>query len=134
MKAVETQIMRKFVNNQRLRNTIVLANPLMLSVLPLDSLSNKQNRSSDELDLVGILDMSLKPLNSISSFSIDGGNQIRLLPPLHEDVLTSELQKALDVLYCQLYPNYNFEASTPFYVRSGRVVLCGQVIKSLALS
>lgn len=130
-KSVESQIMQKFVNTQRLQSVKTLANSQLLSVLPskqqptatLASLS-----TNDETSLA-MLNMSLMPLNSISSFHNNGA--VYLLPPFHEDIFSSHLLKNLRKLYTQLYPTFTIENTSPFFDRSGRVALCGEVFVSV---
>lgn len=131
-KAVEVQIMRKFTNTQRLRNNISLANPAILSVLPSDRLLDHHSQPVKEFNVFDAVKMSVNPINTLplGSFSIDYQSEhVRLLPPLHEDVLNFNHQKALEVLYQQLYPQSTLR-STPFFIRSGRASLYGQIVGS----
>ena len=125
-KSVESQIMRKFVNTQLLQSAKVLANSQLLLVLPskhqpaatLASLS-----TNDETSL------TMLPLNSISSFRNNG--VVNLLPPFHEDIFSSDLLQNLQTMYTRLYPSFKIEDICPFFVRSGRVALCGELIGSV---
>lgn len=114
--------MRKFVNTQRLRNESVLANTQLLSLLPSDSFQRLPTlttaASLEEEEILRLLTLSSTPLNSISSF--ESSSATILLPPLRNDVFTSELIGELKVLYEQLYPQREFTSFSPFFSRSGR--------------
>ena len=91
-KSVESQIMRKFVNTQLLQSAKVLANSLLLLVLPSKhqpAATLASLLTNDETSLT-MLNMSLMPLNSISLFCNNG--VVNLLPPFHEDIFSSDLQ------------------------------------------
>ena len=75
------------------------------------------------------LNMSLMQLHTIVSFHNNG--IINVLPPLHEDVFSSELLKSLNTLFTKLYARYTIESCSPFFIRFGRAGLCGQVIGSV---
>ena len=129
-KSVESQIMRKFVNSQRLKSAEVLANSELLSVLSLKQqpTSTLADFSMDDENSLALLNMSLRPLNSIS---FQNNSVVNILPPFHEDVFSSELQKDLKMFYTQLYPDCTIEKVSPFFIRCGRAVLCGQLIGSV---
>lgn len=72
--------------------------------------------------------MSNAPLESIESFVNDGS--VIQLKPLREGVFSSSTLQLLDHLYTQLYPHHTVSLP-PFYTRSGRIVIGGQLIGSV---
>ena len=127
-RSIEQQIMRKFVNAQRLRSE---ANAQILSLLPSYQQTSQPTStlvSLNDEDALHILNLSTSPLTSIQSFENCG--IASLLPPLREDVFDSTIVRDLELLYTQLYPNMRLARVSPFYIRSGRAMLCNQVIGS----
>ena len=130
-KSVEVQIMRKFVNNQRLRSETALAEAQFLSLLPSQESTSipMTYLSVDENQIQKMLQYSTSRLTSIQSFENCG--MVTLLAPLHEDIFDSEEVQQLELLYKQLYPHSVVARVSPFYIRSGRAALCNQVIGSV---
>lgn len=54
-----------------------------------------------------------------------------LMPPFHEDIFPSEVVRNLDIFYSQLYSHLTIENNSPFFIHSGRAILCGQLIGSV---
>ena len=54
-----------------------------------------------------------------------------MLSPTHEDIFEADEVHCLEALYTQLYPQKVLASVSPFYVRSGRVSMCNQVIGSV---
>ena len=132
-KSIEIQIMRKFVDNQRLTGLKYLAKSEFLSVLP--NTQNPfsigiENLVSDDNAFLALVNMSTMPLPS-SSFSCHNNNFVKTLPPFYEDVFSYTLQTFLASLYSQLYPDHIVETVSPFFVRCGRTIRCGQLIGSV---
>ena len=73
--------------------------------------------------------MSVMPLRSILSFGTT--SSVHLLQPLHRDVFSSDLLRDLEEVYTQLYPLLTIETNSPFFIRSGRAVLGGQLVRSV---
>ena len=133
-KSIEQQIMRKFVNAQRLRSAAGLADSHLLSLLLSQQQSTKASYSLmalslDNDDTLRTLRMSTAPLHSIHSFENTGF--ATLLPPLYEEIFASEQIEDLKLLYQQLYPQKVIARVSPFLVCSGRVTVCDQVIGSV---
>lgn len=134
-KAIETQIMRKFVKAQKLRGAKLIANSELLSVLDSRhvSTSTTSQPTISTVDGTGncleMLNLSLLSPDRIPSFQHN--SSITMLPPFHEDIFSAELLKDLELFYKMLYPTYDIESVSPFFVRCGRVTLCEQLIGSV---
>ena len=132
-KAPETQIMRKFVNAQKLRGRKLKANSEFL--LTLDSRSTSATSQLTASTVSGsescleILNLSLLPPDHIHTFEHD--SSVTMLPPFHQDIFSAELLKDLELFYKMLYPTCNIESVSSFFVRCGCVTLCNQVIGSV---
>ena len=125
--------MHKFINAQRLRGEASLADLQFLSILPSQekSVSILSSITSDcnDVDVLQILRCSTLPLSSIHSFKSTGIATLR--SPLYEDIFDTLAAESLKLLYVQLYPNEIIDKISPFYERSGRVTLCGQLMGSV---
>ena len=116
-----------------MRNISGKANPQLSSLLPMHGLFTDLVTPTflemDDVHTLELLNMSSLPLPSIKSF----GNQgvVKLLPPLHEDILYPEQASNLNSLYKQLYPNKVVLPTSPFYTHSGRVTLGNELIGSV---
>ena len=125
MKAVEVQFMRKFMTSQSVKSLSMFADEELCSLLPNHIISHPMPVIVDSV--------AIKLLNlancSVSSFScID--NIVELLPPLHEHVFPAELMEQLEKNYSQLYTGFNISFLSPFYLRSNRIRLAGDLIGS----
>ena len=92
--------------------------------------NNTSSIRSEDQSTLNVLNMSLCPLNSIPSFN--NNHAASLLPPFREDVFTSQLLKDLTSLYGKLYAHLSVSHHfiSPFFLRSGRINFCGQLIGS----
>ena len=123
--------MRKFISAQRLHDEASLVNKQLLSVFPFKQpvSSSLSHGFSDDKDVLKAIRLSTASLHSIETYDISG--IAALLPPLHEDIFSSELLKDLELLYAQLYPHQSAAHVSPFYVCAGRAKLLDQVVGSI---
>ena len=130
-KAVEPQIMRKFINTQNLQGVQHKANPEVLSLLLKEPKCTSSLSDEDMLNTYcNVFSSSLMPLNSSGiPLLLKLNTNIIMLPPLHEDIFSVDLLKDLNIFYRMIYSD-NYEEITPFFVRCGRVTLCKQLIGS----
>ena len=129
-KKVEVQIMKKFINSQILNSAKQNAKLEFVSLLSGVDRRNSSiiTESADDLECLRLLFMSSSTLpNSTLSFQVN--QNVSLLPPVRKYVFSSATLKQLEQLYKQLIMTSNFSVS-PFYIRSGRVMFCGEVIGS----
>lgn len=134
-KAVATQVMRKFVNAQKLRGVKLKANSELLSILDCRNLSisatsQLTSTAAGSGNYLDMLNLSLLPPDRIPSFQ-HNSSVTAMLPPFHKDIFSAELLKDLESFYMMLYPTCDIESVSPFFVRCGRVTLCEQVIGSV---
>ena len=131
-KSIEAQIMRKFVHSQQLRSEIALVHPELLSVFPSQQpsgLSTLTDIADDKDETLLLLQYSSSRLTAIASFESCG--IVTMLSPTHEHIFEADEVRCLEALYTQLYPQIVLATVSPFYVRSGRVSMCNQVIGSV---
>ena len=105
-KSIEQQIMWKFINSQQLHDHAALANPQLLSLLPsfqqVSTSSTSQIGSCfNDSDILKMLIIASSPIAATDTFENRG--RAKLLPPLHQEVLTSEQVDDLQKLYRELY-------------------------------
>ena len=124
-KAVETQIMRKFVYAQNLQGAKSKAN---LSILTAIKQQKIVSSHGEDETYFNTLNLSTMPLNDIQFFQ--SNKVIVMLPPFHEDTFCTEYLSNLESFYKMIYPNYTFEHISQFFVHCGRVTLCNQLIGS----
>ena len=130
-KSIGSQIMRKFVSGQRLHSVKSALDQEFMTLLPeRHQFSRTSSIRSEDQSTLNVLNMSLCPLNSIPSFN--NNHAASLLPPFREDVFTSQLLKDLTSLYGKLYAHLSVSHHfiSPFFLRSGRINFCGQLIGS----
>lgn len=125
MKAVEVQFMRKFMTSQSVKGLSMFVDEELCSLLPNDIVSHPVPALADSV-AIKLLNMSNC---SISSFSCME-NIVELLPPLRECVFPAESLEQLENIYSQLYTGYNVSFLSPFYLRSNRILLAGDLIGS----
>ena len=126
-KAIEEQIMRKFVSNQHLRKCNVHADPNILSLFQVrDTVTDSEVLEDNEVFHLRM--MCYASLDSIDSFACP--SCVVQLKPLREGVFCSTTIKDLVTLYKQLYPQHTVSVP-PFYTRSGWITIGGQLIGSV---
>lgn len=129
-KAIEPQIMRKFINAQRLHGDISMAN-LHLMSFPSHQKPMSLNTLGDTSD-VNVLEMLRIATSTISTIKHFGSVGIAALrSPLYEGVFDSTVIGDLTTLYSALYPNRVIHRVPPFYQYSGRATLCTQLMGSV---
>ena len=129
-KRAETQIMKKFINAQKLHAAKYKANSEFLSLFPCkQQLSTTPSSSTDNSNNGNVLDSTILSTPSIPSFQKT--SIVKMLPPLHEDIFSSLLLANLKSFYTMLYPNCSIQCCFPYFVRCGRVTLHKQLIGSV---
>ena len=127
--------MRKFVKAQKLHGAKLKANSELLLTLDSRHVSTSAasqltvSTAAGSGNCLEMLNLSLLPPDRIPSFQ--RSSSVTMLPPFHEDIFSAELLKDLESFYKMLYPTYDIESVSPFFVRCGRVTLCEQVIGSV---
>ena len=120
MKAVEVQFTS--MTSQSVKSLSMFA---LCSLLPNNIVSHPMPVLADSV-AVKLLNMANC---SVSSFScID--NIVELLPPLREYVFPAESLEQLEKIYSQLYTGFDISFLSPFYLRSNRIRLAGDLIGS----
>ena len=130
-KAIEVQVMRRFCNAQDTYSLIPHIDSDLQNILPV---SKKRNASISALGIddsatISLLNMCHASLSSISSF--ENAGVVTLLPPLKEQVLTSDECSELRKIYTQLYPTAAISNISHFYIYCKQVALGGDVIGSV---
>lgn len=128
-KAVETQIMRKFVNAQNLQSIKSKANLNILAALNQHQSDVSLSSYSKDETYLDILNVSKMPLDNITCFQ--SSKAVVMLPPFHEDVFSADFFDDLQSFYKMIYPHHTFDHVSQFFLRCGRVTLCNQLIGSL---
>ena len=132
-KAAETQIMRKFVNAQKLCGAKLKANSELLSIFDFRVSTSATSQFTSTVagsgNCLEMLNLSLLPPDQIPTFQHN--SSITMLPPFHQDIFSAELLKDLELFYKMLYPTYDIEIVSSFFVCCGRVTLYEQVIGSV---
>lgn len=130
-KAIEVQVMRKFLSSRNAHGLLHRVDPDVLPILPLSVCKNKSLSEvcTDDESVVSLLTMSHAPLNTITSFHNRG--EVCLLPPLRQGIFSSEESKHLLSIYLQLYPDMTIPSLSLFYTLCNRVTLGGECLGSL---
>ena len=129
MKAVEVQFMRKFTTSQYVKALSRFVNPQLSSLLPTTHFQNVTAHTvaktihGDELDQLYNARTSLTPFRII--------DVIEVFHPICEFVFPSEDVLLLESLYKQLFPDSTITFTSPFYQRSTRVSLAGDLLGSV---
>ena len=132
-KSIESQLMRRFCQEQELDSLQLPNDADFLSLLPR-SLSDTQEdislaaycNTDEEVSI--LLKMTKLPIQSIPSFAATA--IIKPLPPAKEKVLSAELVHQLQCVYQQLYPSKRIQQIPYFYEEYGRILLAGDIIGS----
>ena len=126
MKAIEVQFMRKFLTSQSVKSLSKFVDEELSSLLPNNTITSPAPLLADSV-AIKLLNISNCPVSSFSSID----NVVELLPPLHENVFSAELMEQLEIIYRQLYAtSYDISLFSPFYLRSNRIRLAGDLIGS----
>ena len=130
-KAIEAQLMRKFITSQSVQAIAHIADPQLISSLSLPSFDSPtfsiSSVVSGNVDAEEVLHMSSLPITSFKS--IPGiATLVRLIC---ESVLSSDAVSRLHLLYSQLYPNCQIQRVSPFIEKCGRINLAGDLIGSV---
>ena len=132
-KAAETQIMRKFINAQKLCGAKLKANSELVSTFDFRVSTSATSQLTSTVagsgNCLEMLNLSLLPPDQIPTFQHN--SSITMLPPFHQDIFSAELLKDLELFYKMLYPTCDIEIVSSFFVRCGRVTLYEQVIGSV---
>lgn len=130
-KAIEPQIMKKFINTQNLQGIQHKANSQVLSLFLHEPTSCTSSFNNEDDDYSNLFNSSLLPLNpNTISLLLKFNKNVTMLPPIHEDIFSADLLKDLNLFYSMIYPDFTIESATPFFVRCGRVTVCKQLIGS----
>ena len=130
--SVETQFMRRFLRTQMVRSLFHrIDDPELLQLLPLNTSNVKpsSNEVNNDSDLLHLLELSHGNLDCYN-FSYNDSNYVQLLEPQLESIFGSCEIEQLHSLYQQLTSQYSIEYVSPFYIRSGRASIGGDVLGS----
>lgn len=130
--SVETQFMHRFLRTQMVRSCFHRKDdPELLQLLPLETSNVKPSSCevNDDSDLLHLLELSHGSLDCCN-FSYNDSNYVQLLEPHLESVFNSHEVEQLHSLYQQLTPQYSIEYISPFYIRSGRASIGGDILGS----
>ena len=133
-KAVESQLLKKFCQEQESCNLQLPSDEQFLSLLPRQSQTlnlTVSDQSNSNMDISKLVKMSYSALVDIDSFSLEAAPTAKGLPPCHEKVLPGQLISKLQSIYKQLYPNKRIVHFPYFYREYGRIILAGDVIGSV---
>ena len=127
-KTIEPQIMRKFTQHQMILNSDY-ANNADLDIFPFYKQQNKIESIGNTLYL---LRFTTNPLSELTSFAVtdDDAKAISSLPPLFEDIMTTEQVNELQLIYEQLYPLKTFKKLSATVFKFGRLLLAGDLVGS----
>lgn len=132
-KAVESQLMRRFLREQQLYNLHLPDDEDFLKLLPKASTSEQDNISfqshcDSEDEVSRCFRLARVPIQSIASFALT--SLVNPLPPAQEKVLSADLVRHLKILYSQLYPTRGIHQLPHFYEEYGRILLAGDMVGS----
>ncbi len=127
-RSVEQQFMQRFLREQRIRTYPFPNNPEWKELL--DTFNLDTNRSLESVSLPSYpVELATNAI-PCGSFSITGIE--KLLPPLHERVLSSTDVNHLQSLYQQLYPRKTIQHMSHFYTYCTKITPGDQLISSCA--
>ena len=133
-KSIEVQVMRMFINSQLLRRTRHKVQSQFLSLLPFNDSDTPSilpdTAAGSDLECLSTLTMSTSTLPN-STLSFQQMDNVLLLPPLHKHVFSSATMRQLEKLWEQLNPSKHLVRMSPFHVRCGRVMVCGEMVGSV---
>lgn len=133
-KSIEVQVMRMSINSQLLRRTRHKVQPQFLSLLPFSDSDTPSilpdTAAGSDLECLSTLTMSTSTFPN-STLSFQQMDNVLLLPPLHKHVFSSATMKQLEKLWEQLNPSKHLVRMSPFHVRCGRVMVCGEMVGSV---
>lgn len=124
---IESQIMKKFCQNQSVHGLELPHDQEFGSTLPD---SYQQSKEGVLLDSLSLLHMSQDSLNSIESFAWNRSDPILPLSPFYENVLDNDTAQLLENMYKELYPAHNIVHMPRFYRKFGRVIIAGDLVGS----
>lgn len=123
-KHIETQIMKKFYQAQALYNLSLPTDDEFMLAFCKPYMHNTTAASSFHL-----YEMATHQVNSINSFACS--DDVELLSPYYEKVLTSEQFQWIKSVYEQLYPNNENIQVSVYYKKYGRIKIAGDLIGSV---
>ncbi len=131
MKAVEVQFMRKFISKQSIETTAKLADPQLMSLLPVTHFdlpcASITTIASSLAHTEALLNIGSLPISLFQNFC----GLVQRLPPFHERIFPSTTVQELELIYKQLYPHQNIAHVPPFYSCCGRVTIGGDLVGSM---
>ena len=130
--SVENQFMQRFLRTQ-MANSLFhrIDDPELLQLLPPDT-SNVKSSSlevNNDSDLFNLLELSHGNLDC-NNFKYNDSIFTQLQEPQLESVFNSHDCEQLHSLYQQLNPHCSIEYISPFYIRSGRASIGGDILGS----
>lgn len=135
-RSVETQFMRKFCTEQKVRSLTITQDSVLQSVLPHSNLLQQteqffslSNLFHDSNSILMIIRLPQEELRLVQSFQING--TISPLPPYQESVLNYKDVAYLKDLYQQLYKDRVMCNFSHYIVSFGKVLYAGDLIGSV---
>ena len=118
--------MKKFSQNQALRALDIPLDEEFNQLLAVNYRSFLCNE--EKKDSLSLFNYMRNPLERISTFAFKSSNDISLLPPLYEAILTFDVAEQLEGMYALLYPNHNLTVLSRFCRKFGRITIAGDVV------
>lgn len=118
--------MKKFAQNQALQALEV--NDELSQCLPHNYRSTII--SDEPYDSLSLMHYMKSPLVSISSFAFVCSNEIKLIRPFCDAIMSFDVAEQLRTMYSLLYPNQSFGVMSRFFRKFGRITIAGNLIGS----